>query len=187
MLGEWTTSLFSATEKRRTTSNWVSFISLSLSGDRLADCQAETILLRDQRIKHIVVFGKGKPQNGVLVDPAPGTQGPRSFIDEIWPTIVAMNKEVPMHSRLVRELVLVANPGRPFALTDKGTVRGKITLALYEKEIEDAYSHLEDSTSSKWELPVTFDVESIQTFLVTVIEEVLGREVNNSDDLFAQG
>ncbi|KZS89164.1 acetyl-CoA synthetase-like protein [Sistotremastrum niveocremeum HHB9708] len=141
----------------------------------------------DPRIQHVVVFGKGRAQNGIVVEPAPGTQGPRAFLDEIWPTIVAMNKEVPMHSRLIRELVLVANPGRPFALTDKGTVRAKITLALYEKEIEAAYTNLEESANSKWELPAAFDEGSVQNFLSNVIGDILACEVNESDDLFAQG
>lgn len=151
------------------------------------DLVTETILLHDHRFRHVLVFGQGRPQNGLLVDPAPDTQDLKTFLDDVWPTIVAMNKEVPLHSRLVRELVLVAQPDRPFALTDKGTVRGKITLTLYGKEIEQAYRNIEENTSSSWEIPAVFNVDSIKVYLAQVIEDVLGRKINQSDDLFAQG
>lgn len=152
-----------------------------------SDTSAETILLHDHRFRHVLVFGQGRSQNGILVYPAPEIRDLSTFIDDVWPTIVALNKEVPMHSRLVRELVLVAQPDRPVALTDKGTVRGKITLTLYGKEIEQAYKNIEESTSSKWKIPTSFNVESIKIYLTEVVEDVLGRKVSQSDDLFAQG
>ncbi|KZS89139.1 acetyl-CoA synthetase-like protein [Sistotremastrum niveocremeum HHB9708] len=162
-------------------------ITVLSNGEKTNNKQLETILLRDHRFRHVVVFGQGRPQNGILVDPAPVTRSLNTFVDDVWPTIEALNKEVPMHSRLVRELVLVARPDRPFSLTDKGTVRTKITLNLYGKEIEEAYKSIEENDSSKWEIPAAFNAESITDFLVKVIEDILGHGINKSDDLFAQG
>ncbi|KZS89154.1 acetyl-CoA synthetase-like protein [Sistotremastrum niveocremeum HHB9708] len=162
-------------------------ITVLSNGEKTNNKQLEIILLRDRRIRNVVVFGEGRLQNGILVDPVTDIQDPQSFINDIWPTVVAMNQEVPSHSRLVRELILVADPDRPFAFTDKRTVRGKTTLALYKKEIDAAYKNLEGSESPEWEIPRTFDAQSIQTFIATVVRSVLAREVNETEDLFAQG
>ncbi|KZT33340.1 acetyl-CoA synthetase-like protein [Sistotremastrum suecicum HHB10207 ss-3] len=144
-------------------------VSVLSNGLKTNNKQLEALLRRDRRIQHVIIFGQGRSQNGILVDPAPGTQDPRSFIDDIWPTIVAMNKEVPLHSCLIRELVLVASPNRPFSLTDKGTVRVKTTLSLYEQDIESAYLDMENGESSSWQLPVNIDAHSIEMYIINAI------------------
>lgn len=135
----------------------------------------------------MIVFGQGKEHNGLLLSPARVTSDASAFVKEIWPLVVQINKEIPKHSIIVRELVLVAIPNRPFALTDKGTVRAKATLSLYETEIQDAYQSLESAESGPWKFDGEFNVTNLTTYLVSAISELLSREISVSDDLFDQG
>ncbi|KZS90163.1 acetyl-CoA synthetase-like protein [Sistotremastrum niveocremeum HHB9708] len=162
-------------------------ITVLSNGEKTNNKQLETILLRDPLIEHAIVFGQGRSQNGIIVNPSRGASDPSSFLNQIWPTIEILNKEVPMHSRIVRELIIIASPNRPFALTDKGTVRTKVTIALYEKEIEAAYKALSDAQQSDWDLPSTFDFTGIQEFLRNVLRGTLGHDVREDDDFFSQG
>ena len=47
-----------------------------------------------------------------------------------------MNAYAPAHSRIFKEMILVADPKRPFARAAKGTFIRKRTLAAYDYEIE---------------------------------------------------
>ncbi|KZS94473.1 hypothetical protein SISNIDRAFT_453395 [Sistotremastrum niveocremeum HHB9708] len=162
-------------------------ITLLSNGEKTNNKQIENILLSDPNIEHVIVFGQGKIQNGILLNPGRGMADPVSYLEQIWPSIEGLNKEIPKHSRVVRELVVVANPSRPFVKTDKGTVRAAETLALYQEDIERAYRTLEDDRPPRWTLPASYNLESIQEFLHCVLEEVLGRSIAKSDDFFEQG
>src|ERR1700749_3149283 len=102
-----------------------------------------TLLSSSRKIAHVIVFGTGRSQNGLLTSPANPVGSGREFAKEIWPTIEHMNQIVPGHSRVVKELVLVEDPQIPFVATDKGTIKVNATLALYADQIERAYQDLE--------------------------------------------
>lgn len=113
----------------------------------------------------------------------------KEFFNEIWPTIEEMNKIIPSHSRVVKELVIIEDAQSPFALTDKGTVREKITLNLYEEKIEKAYEEMESrQRSSDVPLPETFGREEISSFLRRSLLSLLPDiNISDKDDLFEHG
>jgi hypothetical protein len=87
----------------------------------------------------------------------------------------------------VKELVLIEDAELPFALTDKGTVRGKVTLNLYADRIEKAY---EDAETKQQELafPVNFERADILAFLQDGLRILLPDvELSNDSDLFEHG
>ena len=56
------------------------------------------------------MFGRGKFQNGVLVEPAAGSaldpgdvEQVAAFRNKIWPTIERVNAYAPQHSRIFKE------------------------------------------------------------------------------------
>lgn len=98
-----------------------------------------------------------------------------------------MNEIIPKHSRVVRELVIVEDPKTPFALTDKGTVKEKITLGLYEERIALAYEETEKAAKEVG-LPSKFDGASIREFLKEAFNTfVKDAEIGDDVDLFEHG
>ena len=149
----------------------------------------ETILLTTNRkIANVVVFGVGRPQNGLIVSPVSSTISSNAFFDEIWPTIELMNNIIPAHSRVVKELVLIEDEQLPFSLTDKGTVREKITVKMYEDQIENAYRNLEAVENDRVASLSGYGKEDITLFLKDVLQDLLpDGEFTDQADLFEYG
>ena len=140
------------------------------------------------KIAQVIVFGSGRPQNGLLISPARPIIGDKDFLNEIWPTIEQMNQIVPAHSRVVKELVLIEDPHLPFALTDKGTVREKITLNGYADRIEKAYADLEGAQRVDVAFPTTFGKLEVSAYLQDVLRTLLPDMALTSEaDLFEHG
>lgn len=73
--------------------------------------RTEQIINEDPRVKVSVMFGRGKFQNGVLVEPAadfaldPSDMAQvEAFRNKIWPTIERVNAYAPQHSRIFKEV-----------------------------------------------------------------------------------
>ena len=77
---------------------------------------------------------------------------------------------------------------RPFRLTDKGTVREKVTLQLYKEKIDEAYEKLETQQKDEVSFPTTFDERSVAGFLQDVLRTMLpDKELTSNADLFEYG
>ena len=149
----------------------------------------ERLLLDDKRIRHIQVFGNGRPLCGVILEPVDASQSASEFLVQIQPTIDNANTILPQHSRLVPELVIVASRDKPFATTDKGTIKTKETLDKYTAEIEKCYETLEGGgDGGAWEFEGNVSSEeNLRQFLRTAVEGVLSRDVPDAGDLFEYG
>ncbi|KAA1470119.1 acetyl-CoA synthetase-like protein [Dentipellis sp. KUC8613] len=164
-----------------------SVIALS-NGLKVNTKEIETLLLEDHQISRLVTFGAGRFLIGAILLPAQPPASPDAFIDAIWPTIERINGAVPKHAKLLREMLLVASPNKPFVLTDKNSVKTKDTLALYADEIEQAYANLETDASSDVPIPQTFDAPSLRAFVKELISLVVGRaDVEDDANLFENG
>lgn len=137
-------------------------------------------------IREVVVFGEGRFQVGIIVLPLKAPWNADDILTTLWPTIEHANTILPQHSRLVRELVLVADPQKGFVLSDKGTVRQKETLQLYQQEIDAAYDELENASAAQG-LPAAGDKESALAYIRDVVVRILGKNVDDDQDLFDAG
>ncbi|KZV70075.1 acetyl-CoA synthetase-like protein [Peniophora sp. CONT] len=113
-------------------------------GEKTNPVPLESTICVDPNVAAAVMFGIGRLQNGVLVQPAHSQKNldATAFRELIWPTIEKCNEIAPSHSRIPQELVLVTSPGKPMELTSKGNVRRQSTLNAYAAEIEDVYGKL---------------------------------------------
>ncbi|KAF8588600.1 acetyl-CoA synthetase-like protein [Ramaria rubella] len=126
-------------------------ITVLSTGAKTSNKQLTDLLLQDPRIHHVLVFGTSRPLNGVLIQLHDDAPNPHSHPNATTPLppplftpseLAALNTRLPLWSRLVPELVLVAPPGRRFAVSDKRTVKRGETLAMWGEEIEEAYGRL---------------------------------------------
>ena len=135
----------------------------------------------------MVVFGTGRFQNGILLSAGKPIEDKEKYLDDIWPAVEDLNQNIPSHSRIVRELVLVEADELPFALSDKGTVKKKVTLDMYAEIIDRAYVLAEQKGTSF--LPMTFDEEGVSASLMQIVRSLLpkGTAIRADDDLFEHG
>ena len=118
-------------------------------------------------------------------------------LDTIWPTIEAANKKVPKFGRVPKELVLFASPDRPFLRAGKGTVQRRLTVQVYEQDIDRLYFEVEEGLfTSGVALPQSLKSQDLVPFLQNLCSQTLfdyddvadsGNTIDVDDDLFTLG
>ncbi|EIN05406.1 acetyl-CoA synthetase-like protein [Punctularia strigosozonata HHB-11173 SS5] len=164
------------------------------SGEKTNPGPLENILRQDPHIQHAVMFGRGRFQNGVIVLPRPefafdpsNEQQLAAFRSAIWPTVERMNAFAPQHSRLFKEMILVASPSKPFSFTGKATARRHAIIKDYEPEIEALYKSVEESAQGDIPLPAEWNATTAKEFVRKMVQGVLEQELNDDDDFFEYG
>ncbi|EIN04342.1 acetyl-CoA synthetase-like protein [Punctularia strigosozonata HHB-11173 SS5] len=164
------------------------------TGEKTNPGPLEAILRKDPRIQIALMFGRGRFQNGVIILPKPehsfdpaNQELLIAFRNAIWPTVEQMNAYAPQHSRLFKEMILVASPDKPFLYTPKGSIRRQATLNEYEAEIEALYTSIEESSQSDIAAPTEWNSESTLDFVRKTVHTVLKAAITDEDDLFQYG
>ncbi|RPD56588.1 acetyl-CoA synthetase-like protein [Lentinus tigrinus ALCF2SS1-7] len=164
------------------------------NGEKTNPTPIEHIIKEDPHVAGCIVFGQGKFQNGVLIDPAPdchvspGDQGSLvSYRNKIWPTIERANEFAPHHSRIFKEMILVTSPNKPLEYNAKGLPRRAPNLRQYHDEIEALYVEVERSAQTDIVAPATWDPETTRSFVDAVVEKVMQKRVPEYVDLFRHG
>lgn len=160
----------------------------------------ETIIAHDPAVEGALLFGRGKPQIGVIIEPKQDhivdTQDPSAverYIDLIWPSIEAANKVASAHSRLTRNLILITDPRiQPLPKTSKFAVARKKTLQLLAEEIDSIYERIsvEDHSASGSSLLDSLgqiSEASIYSSVEKILRDVMSREIKAEEDIFLQG
>ncbi|KAF9018354.1 acetyl-CoA synthetase-like protein [Hymenopellis radicata] len=151
-------------------------------------------LNKDPRLAHSVMFGRGRFHAGVIVEPVLQHQvdpvdavAVATFRNKIWPTVEEMNAFAPQHSRIFKEMILIASPTKPFSLTSKNTARRSIILEDYADEINALYDTVEETSQALDTIPNTWDIVSTTEYVRSIVNKVLVRQISNEEDLFQQG
>ena len=100
------------------------------------------------------------------------------------------NASKPPYAAITREYIMFAKPYMPFARTDKNTVKRRVTVAQYEKEIEEFYKKLEngDAASFKTDIDAASPETAAQDIRKVIIASLPSNdEIGLEDDLFAAG
>ncbi|KAK7470239.1 hypothetical protein VKT23_001674 [Stygiomarasmius scandens] len=165
------------------------------SGEKTNPAPLESMMNQDPHVSASVMFGQGKFQAGILVEPIKEEQfDPKDqqklseFRNKIWPTVQRMNAYAPQHSRIFKEMILVASPSKPFTYTAKNTTRNPAIIREYAPEIEALYDSLEESTQASIPAPTQWDLTSSMQFVRAVVQKVLIVEnIGDEDDIFQRG
>ncbi|EIN04867.1 acetyl-CoA synthetase-like protein [Punctularia strigosozonata HHB-11173 SS5] len=164
------------------------------TGEKTNPGPLETILNQDPYVAGAVMFGRERFHAGVIVEPIPQEKFDPSdeakladFRNKIWPSVERMNRFAPQHSRIFKEMILVASPKKPFIYSAKATARRQGVLAEYEDEIDLAYAALEESTQLEIQAPASWSDDAAELFLRSLVKNMLKREISDEDDLFEHG
>ncbi|KAJ3569819.1 hypothetical protein NP233_g4796 [Leucocoprinus birnbaumii] len=167
---------------------------MKIFGRRTNPVPMETIINRHPMIQSCVIFGRGRFQAGVLVEPKPEfafdpSDGEKltEFRNAIWSSVESANEFGPSHSRIFKEIILVARPSKPFLYTPKGTPRRQVIINQYEEEIDQGYIDLEKASAIDLKSPDTFGLEDSKLYVSQLVEQIMGRELQGDDDFFLSG
>ncbi|TFY68318.1 hypothetical protein EVJ58_g1099, partial [Rhodofomes roseus] len=162
------------------------------TGEKTNPGPLENMLNQDPHVLASVMFGCGRFQAGILVNPRPQHRFDPAdetklaeFRNMIWPTVERMNAYAPQHSRLFKEAI--SNPSKPFTYTAKSTARRQAVIDDYAEEIDAAYDRVEESTQSSIPPPSQWDRPTTLDFVRAVINKVLVHNVDDNDDIFQHG
>ncbi|KAH9941064.1 hypothetical protein B0H21DRAFT_811720 [Amylocystis lapponica] len=112
------------------------------SGEKTVPIPQEGHIGAHPRVAGAVMFGRGRLQVGILVEPhpayvvAPGdTDALVAFRNVIWSQVEEANHIAPVFSRIFKEMILVSDPARPLPRAAKGTAIRNAALRLYGEDI----------------------------------------------------
>lgn len=166
-----------------------------LSGKKFDPAPVEAELLSSAGGKRILqdamIFGAGREAPGMLLIPRWNVDfiNDTQVINDLWPTLDRMNSETQNHARIPRSSLLVIRNKEEntnfLPKSSKGTILRRQAEAQFSEEIERVYSedHFPDTETPLDEVP---DSE-VKNQICKLFNDVLGRVVNPSRDLFAQG
>ncbi|GJE93533.1 acetyl-CoA synthetase-like protein [Phanerochaete sordida] len=164
------------------------------TGEKTNPGPLESILNQDPHVHAAVMFGRGRFNAGILIDPKPAfrldpadREKLAEFRNKIWPTVERMNDFAPQHSRIFKEMIIAASPSKPFTYTAKNTARRQAVIDDYEPEIDAAYAAVEESTQPDLPPPPTWDFTHTLRFVRVVVNRVLKNPVSDTDDIFQKG
>ncbi|KIK65187.1 hypothetical protein GYMLUDRAFT_159995 [Collybiopsis luxurians FD-317 M1] len=149
-------------------------------------------IINCNRVVHTALFfGTGHFQAGLLVFPStnfdtklePSLRRER-IIHEIWKDIQTTNSLVPSSCRIFKETVLIASEEKPALMTNKGTIRRRLTLRSYQTEIDRLFESIKDAAQQDIPRPVIWSPETTTEYVRTAVHNVLPSVSNDSDDIF---
>ncbi|KAH9911783.1 acetyl-CoA synthetase-like protein [Epithele typhae] len=163
------------------------------TGEKTNPAPLEAILLQDPRVYACLMFGRGRFQNGILVQPKEEFD-PRDeprverFRNEIWPSVEKMNAYAPAHSRIFKEMIIVNDPAKPLEYTAKGTPRRQVCLATYVDEIDALYDRVAESSQREMPPPRDWSEEATLEYTAGVVRSVMKHATfGDEDDIFLEG
>ncbi|CAL1709820.1 unnamed protein product [Somion occarium] len=164
------------------------------TGEKTNPIPLEKIINEDPHVGTAVMFGRGRFQNGVLIEPEPefafdssNVRKLEEFRNLIWPTVERMNAYAPQHSRLFKEMILVASPSKPFTFTGKGSVRRHAIIKEYDAEIQVCYDAVENLAEGNTTVLEGLNEGQVLDFVRQVVAGILTQKVSDDDDLFQFG
>ncbi|RLL93364.1 hypothetical protein CFD26_101118 [Aspergillus turcosus] len=158
------------------------------NGEKLNPVTLEKVVEGHPSVRRALVVGQGRFQTCLLIEPAIDVMNgdERNFVDTIWPLVQTANKTVPRYGQVLKNMIRLASPGKPFKLTAKGTTQRHAVNADYKEEIDAMYAAQDKQLEA--ELPSTIDFESVHRYVHEVIASLTGRsDIKPSDDLFGSG
>jgi thioester reductase-like protein len=164
-----------------------------VTGEKVLPAILEAKLCESIQVKAAIAFGDGQFELGVIVEPAlplaPKEHG--RFKSLIWPIILEAGSQMDNHAKISsKEAIIIVPAGMEIPRSDKGTVRRKDTLQLFEAEIASVYTVLDSSYSGN--LLPRLDMNRLEQGIKDLIEKHLDcnwseNGLKYSDDLFELG
>ena len=116
-------------------------------GQKLDPTSMEATINGHPYVRSAIIAGEGRALPFLLVELASEPRSPTHeqntlLLDELWPVVEEANGLCSEYVRLTRPLVIFSSGEKPFERLGKGSVDRRITLRVYQHEIDAAYDKL---------------------------------------------
>ncbi|KJZ74077.1 hypothetical protein HIM_06526 [Hirsutella minnesotensis 3608] len=139
------------------------------NGEKLNPATIEEAVTSHPKIKSALVVGNERFQPALLIEPKINPQGEEDvagLLEEVWPTIDAVNLETVAHGRIGKSFVALTKAEKPFPRSAKGSIQRKLALQMYEDEIAELY-HRSGTLESIG--PVELDTSSAEQLMASIM------------------
>jgi nucleoside-diphosphate-sugar epimerase/aryl carrier-like protein len=159
------------------------------NGEKLNPVTLEKMIEDHPSVYRALLIGQGRFQSALLVEPTQKIEladEANIFVESIWPQVEKANEMVPNYGRVMKNMIRLSSPEKPFKLTSKGTTQRHIVNKDYAQEIDDLYAAQNDQL--EMQLPSPVDLESMKGYLHNMISLLSGESnFGNGDDLYSFG
>jgi acyl-coenzyme A synthetase/AMP-(fatty) acid ligase/acyl carrier protein len=159
------------------------------SGEKFNPVPTELGLEAVPGVAGALIAGQGRPQVALLVELQPDHGLGPNPVEGLWPWVTKLNANTSGPGRILKSMILIANPKKPLVRAGKGTVVRKLTLAAYETELNAVF---EGSPTQRVQprvlKPTAFHLDSVKSLVHSIAEDALdGQHVNDAENLYTQG
>ncbi|KAL8938631.1 MAG: hypothetical protein Q9211_003115 [Gyalolechia sp. 1 TL-2023] len=109
-------------------------------GEKFNPVPSEAIINSHPLVSAALIVGQGRFQAALLIEPVKTDKRPTNVADELWPTVDKANTQAQSHGRIIRTMIAIADPSKPFKRAGKDTVIRKLTAEKFSEEITALYS-----------------------------------------------
>ncbi|KAJ6611221.1 hypothetical protein B0H10DRAFT_2224315 [Mycena sp. CBHHK59/15] len=164
------------------------------TGHKTNPVPIESFLTQHPRIRGCLMFGRGRCRAGIIIEPTPDCTFNLSdsvqriaYCNEIWPAVEEINAQTATHSQLLKEMVIITHPSRPFRYTPKNTPHRSSVLDAYEKEIEAVYEAMEEISPTEKAMASTDEEADFGLVARKAVEKVMHFPIADDADIFQNG
>ncbi|KAL6910067.1 hypothetical protein GGI43DRAFT_426893 [Trichoderma evansii] len=162
------------------------------TGEKLNPVTIEAAVVGHPAIKGALVVGQQKLQPALILEPhefPKDEKAVKALIDSVWPIVEDVNKVTVGHGRIVRDMVVLADPSMPFSISGKGSIQRMATVKTYHDFIDGLYAQQDEGIDMGGEisLDTTSPKAMAQSILDIVRSHIHKPIVNTEADLFSTG
>lgn len=162
------------------------------NGEKLNPVTIEEAALGHSAIKGALVVGDQRFQPGLILEPTevPAEKAAAdALLDDIWPLIEEVNKVTVAHGRIIRDLVVLSDPAKPFLRAPKGSIQRNPTVRAYKDFIDQLYQQVDEAVDMQQ--AVALDLTSKETLTQSIVDVLVSKignaKVGPDTDLFSVG
>lgn len=158
------------------------------NGEKFNPVAMEGLIGAHPDVRSVLVFGQGRFEPGLLVESRMQLVTSRdraSLKESLWPIIVQANSDCVAHGRLSKDIVLFTDSSKPFLRAGKGTVQRRLTLDLFDQEIEQLYEIANDQRMPAQD--IRLDGPLRPWLRRTIMATGSWKRLKDEDDFFALG
>lgn len=159
------------------------------NGEKFNPVPSEAIINSHPLVSAVLIVGQGRFQAALLIESVRTDKPQSTLIEELWPTIEKANAQAQSHGRIIRTMIAIADPSKPFERAGKGTVVRKLTADKFSEEIAALYLANEPGNLQAGpKLSDRYDVDRVQDFVRQAVAFSFPmNDVKSSDDLYVHG
>jgi thioester reductase-like protein len=152
----------------------------------------EAAVVGHPAIRGALVVGQQRLQPALILEPheRPNDEAAaEALIESVWPIVEEVNKKTVAHGRILRDMVVLADPAVPFSLSGKGSLQRMATVRMYKGFVDGLYAQQDEGINMGDAVYLnTTSPEAMAQSILDIVRSQIRKPVDDIDtDLFSTG